>query len=51
MVIARVRKRIAALEGLRLEGVNAAIHELWTVRDLLVRCRGYIANVSSKLHH
>lgn len=48
-IIFRTRKRIQALRDIRLEGFAAAIAELETVLDLMVRARRYIENVSSKL--
>lgn len=48
-VVRHLRKRIQAIEGVRLEGNAPAIHELKNILDLLERCRNYIREVSSKL--
>lgn len=48
-VLARLRKRIQVLTDVRLDDYRIAVAELRNVEDLLKRCRGYVAEVSSKL--
>jgi hypothetical protein len=44
-VRARVRKRITALEGVRLPEYAIVIHELRIVEDLLARAEHYIESI------
>lgn len=48
-LITRLRKRIAALEGVNMPDYSVTIHELRVELDYLIRARRYIANVSSKI--
>jgi hypothetical protein len=45
----RVRRWIAALEGMNMAKYRVAVHELKVHLDLLERARRYIVNVSSKI--
>jgi hypothetical protein len=42
LVAARVQKRIASLNAVRLDGIDSTVHELQLVLDLLQRAERYI---------